>query len=76
MWTSDLPAAGTKAPVTVCMRGDKATGEPILLDNDPNNFTRGRHDSFEVLSAPLGPLRRVRCHSQEKNNDRMTPTLH
>lgn len=58
-WTSNEPAAGTKAPITLRMRGDKGTSDPILLDNDPNNFTRGRHDTFEVLALPLGPLREI-----------------
>lgn len=59
VFTSDLPGAATKAPVTLRMRGDKGTGELLPLDNNPSNFERARHDTFEVADPPLGPLREI-----------------
>uniref|UniRef100_H2XXL5 PLAT domain-containing protein n=1 Tax=Ciona intestinalis TaxID=7719 RepID=H2XXL5_CIOIN len=59
--TSELPAAGTDARVTITVYGTKGNTGPILL-NDKNEptFRSGNEDEFSVNVGSIGEIRKIR----------------
>jgi hypothetical protein len=55
--TTDLLDAGTDANVEIRLNGTLASSGFVALDNDSENFERGRVDSFTRRLADLGTIR-------------------
>ncbi len=51
--------AGTDANVTIELYGDKGFVGATRLDNNANNFERGRKDDFEVVGSDVGVMDRI-----------------
>lgn len=57
--TGDVRGAGTQANVFLTLEGSHGNSGERLLDNDKDNFTRGRTDTFLVPSSHLGSLNKL-----------------
>ncbi len=54
--TGDVRGAGTQANVFLTLKGTEGSSDERLLDNDKDNFTRGRTDTFLLQCSDLGRL--------------------
>nr|CAB3263471.1 lipoxygenase homology domain-containing protein 1-like [Phallusia mammillata] len=59
-FTGDVRRAGTDANVYVTLFGSNGDSGQKFLDNNKNNFERGRKDSFTVECPHLGKLKKIR----------------
>ncbi|KXZ56858.1 hypothetical protein GPECTOR_1g774 [Gonium pectorale] len=69
--TSDIKGAGTDSNVFLVLYGDKNTSGEVKLENGPDNFSRGRTDTFLVDLLPLGNVHQLRIgHDAKGKNPR------
>ncbi|GFR41097.1 hypothetical protein Agub_g1741 [Astrephomene gubernaculifera] len=69
--TSDIKGAGTDSNVFLVVYGNKNTSGEVKLENGPDNFSRGRTDTFLVDLLPLGDVHQLRIgHDAKGNNPR------
>ncbi|KAF6256823.1 hypothetical protein COO60DRAFT_1640423 [Scenedesmus sp. NREL 46B-D3] len=67
--TSDIRAAGTDCGVYVILYGSGGHSGELKLENHPQNFSRGRADSFTLnLPLDLGQLQRLRIGHDSKGS--------
>ena len=72
--TGDVKGASTQANVTFSAAGITEDGRTTVinqtrLDNAPNNFERGRTDTFKIRAVDLGTLKHVRIgHDNSGHN--------
>lgn len=59
VYTTETRGAGTIANVFIDVHGDKAFSGKVLLENAADNFTRGKHDVFELTCRELGDIKEV-----------------
>ncbi len=57
--TGDVRGAGTQANVFLTLEGTNGSSGEKLLDNDKDNFTRGRTDTFLIHCSDLGSLTKL-----------------
>ena len=60
VFTGNKRGAGTDATVHITMFGDQGDSGQMVLDNDKNNFERGKKDTFTLECPHLGKLKKIR----------------
>ncbi|CAK8676643.1 unnamed protein product [Clavelina lepadiformis] len=60
VFTGDVRWAGTDATVFITLFGDGGDSGQLILDNDRNNFERGKKDTFSLECPHLGKLKKIR----------------
>ncbi|MER7847097.1 PLAT/LH2 domain-containing protein [Kitasatospora sp. NPDC096077] len=58
-YTGDRDLAGTDANVYIYIRGTDGSTDQIFLDNDENNFERGKVDFFRVVGQNVGTPKQI-----------------
>ena len=67
-YTTNCKDAGTDADVYVKLYGSKGNTGKIFLDNEEDNFERGKIDRFTEEVEDIGELQRIRVgHGSEGN---------
>ena len=60
VFTGTKRGAGTNANVTITLFGEQDDSGPLVLDNDRNNFEKGRKDTFTLECPHLGKMKKIR----------------
>lgn len=60
VFTGNIRGAGTDADVSITLFGEQGDSGPMNLDNDRNNFEKGRKDTFTLECPHLGKLKKIR----------------
>ncbi|XP_059845764.1 lipoxygenase homology domain-containing protein 1 [Hypanus sabinus] len=64
--TGDTPSAGTDANIYMSVFGANGTTEEMLLEKNGDRFERGQEDTFNMVIADIGPLRKIRIRTDAK----------
>eukprot|EP01118_Nematostelium_gracile_P009375 TRINITY_DN3151_c0_g1_i3.p1 TRINITY_DN3151_c0_g1~~TRINITY_DN3151_c0_g1_i3.p1 ORF type:complete len:513 (-),score=190.16 TRINITY_DN3151_c0_g1_i3:51-1589(-) len=64
--TGDVRGAGTNAGVFITLFGEKTDSGQRDLENSSSNFTRGKIDQFNLDTADLGELSKIRIGHDNK----------
>ncbi|KAL0979113.1 hypothetical protein UPYG_G00180880 [Umbra pygmaea] len=67
IWTSDIPGAGTDAPVYFQIYGEKGKSDEMRLDNKTDNFEQGQVDKFMVELPDMGKLTKFRIWHDKRS---------
>ncbi|XP_036382736.1 lipoxygenase homology domain-containing protein 1-like [Megalops cyprinoides] len=67
IWTSDVKGAGTDAPVSMQIYGEKGKSDEMRLDNNSDNFEQAQLDKFMIELPDLGRLLKVRIWHDKRN---------
>ncbi|EDQ93112.1 uncharacterized protein MONBRDRAFT_31037 [Monosiga brevicollis MX1] len=59
-YTSDVAFAGTDANVSVVLYGDEGKTEELVVNNQSDNFERGKADDFKLACKPVGRPSKIR----------------
>eukprot|EP00798_Chlamydomonas_sp_ICE-L_P018393 gene18393-24865_t len=66
--TSDIKGAATNSAVFMVMYGTKKASGQVNLENGPDNFARGKVDTFGLSLPELGPITRIIIGHNEKGS--------
>ncbi|KAG9355040.1 hypothetical protein JZ751_001753, partial [Albula glossodonta] len=67
IWTSDVSGAGTDAPITLQIYGEKGKSDELRLNDNSDNFEQGQIDKFMVELPDLGRLLKVRIWHEKRH---------
>ncbi|XP_035234693.1 lipoxygenase homology domain-containing protein 1 isoform X2 [Anguilla anguilla] len=67
IWTSDVKGAGTDAPISLQIYGEKGKSDELRLNNNSDNFEQGQLDKFMIELPDLGKARKVRVWHEKRH---------
>ncbi|XP_061116516.1 lipoxygenase homology domain-containing protein 1 [Conger conger] len=67
IWTSDVKGAGTDAPISLQIYGEKGKSDEIVLNNNSDNFEQAQLDKFMIELAELGKILKVRIWHEKRH---------